>query len=69
MVYHIISLKLNGWKMVVDGVGTGTSTDTNIDGDGDTGSNIMDLKLQIPVGNSVSAFVGASMYAGNGIHA
>ena len=55
--------------MVVDGVGTGTSTDTNIDGDGDTGSNIMDLKLQIPVGNSVSAFVGASMYAGNGIHA
>ena len=56
---------LGGRHMVADGAGTGTGTD----GDGDTGSNRMDLELQIPVDNSISASVGASMSAGNGVHA
>ena len=63
----IITLRLGGQKMVADGAGTGTSTGT--DGDGDTGGNRMDLELQIPVDNSISASVEASMSAGNGVHA
>ena len=61
----IITLRLGGRKMVADGAGTGTSTGT--DGDGDTGGNRIDLELQIPVDNSISASVGASMTVGNGV--
>ena len=57
--------------MVADGAGTGTGTvtGTGTDGDGDTGGNRMDLERQIPVDNSISASVGASMSAGNDVHA
>ena len=61
----IRTLTLGGRQMVAEGAGTGTGTD----GDGDTGGNRMDLELQIPVDNSISASVGASMSAGNGVHA
>ena len=67
----IRTLTLGGRQMVADGAGTGTGTvtGTGTDGDGDTGGNRMDLELQIPVDNSISASVGASMSAGNGVHA
>ena len=51
------------------GTGTGTVTGTGTDGDGDTGGNRRDLELQTPVNNSISASVGASMSAGNGVRA
>ena len=67
----IRTLTLGGRQMVADGAGTGTGTvtGTGTDGDGDTGGDRMDLELQIPVDNSISASVGASMSAGNGVHA
>ena len=61
----IRTLTRGGPQMVADGAGTGTGTD----GDGDTGGDRMDLELQIPVDNSMSASVGTSMSAGNGVHA
>ena len=63
--------RLGGRQMVADGAGTGTGsvTGTGTDGDGDTGGNRMDLERQRPVDNSISASVGASMSAGNGVHA
>ena len=67
----IRTLTLGGRQMVADGAGTGTGivTGTGTDGDGDTCGYRMDLELQIPVDNSISASVGASMSAGNGVHA
>ena len=67
----IRTLRLGGRQIVADGAGTGTGTvtGTGTDGDGDTGGNRMDLELQIPVDNSISASVGASMSAGNDVHA
>ena len=69
----IRTLTLGGRQMVADGAGTGTITvtgtvtvtSTGTDGDGDTGGNRMDLEL----GNSISASVGTSVSAGNGVHA
>nr|POE83504.1 hypothetical protein CFP56_51040 [Quercus suber] len=63
----IKTFTLGGRQMVA--VGAGTSTSTGTDGDGGTGGNRMDLELQIPADNSISASIGASMSAGNGVHA